>query len=684
MRTAICLFAAAASLGAADLFRDDFSKLPARIFNEPIKQLTNAIQEYHYLEHRGVPLGVWANAICHWDGWTGGDEDGKTYVEQHEVNTLARIMNPLLITGDPEWSDYTLEVKVRPLLLTDMAGIAFRYHTNRHYYLFALTGGRRAVLRVRLPFEKKLRVAEWRDLAQAEFHYDVKRWYTLKVENDGPRIRAYVDGKLLMEASDGEILKGKIGVTSNIPARFTDVRVSVSEAADKAIRQRIAAREAEQKRLRDENPRMRLWKKFETPRFGAGRNVRFGDLDGDGRPVILYITSANFAPGPPGEPRWWTVARFTPQGWQFTEVAPANHNYSTGSLYLEEGVWRIIGPTGRGPQPAGSGGEVAVWASKDQGKTWRKERDVTSGSLRNHNYVRRPVNAHADFYAFWADGDPDRFSPSYLYFTNRAGSSVWRLPYDMAGESARPVAVKTAGLGDERTVSSRILVYTRNYVSEGKGYVHDNIQSSVGAIRKMGAEKGFGVDSSDEPAVFTLENLKRYRAVVFSNSNNEAFASDAQREAFRSYIRGGGAVVGIHSATGSERKWPYFWSVMGGKFLRHPKLQKFTVRVADRGHPSTRSLPATFEWEDECYYHDNFAPGLRVLLVTDPSKLDDPKLAEYPGDRYGAEMPLAWYKHFDGGRQFYTALGHKKEHYSDPILYQHILGGILWAMGIEK
>lgn len=287
MKTAICLLAAAASLGAADLFRDDFSKLPARIFNEPIKQLTNAIQEYHYLEHRGVPLGVWENAICHWDGWTGGDEDGKTYVEQHEVNTLARIMNPLLITGDPEWSDYTLEVKVRPLLLTDMAGIAFRYHTNRHYYLFALTGGKRAVLRVRLPFEKKLRVAEWRDLAQAEFPYDVKRWYTLKVENDGPRIRAYVDGKLLIEASDGEILKGKIGVTSNIPARFTDVRVSVSDTAEKAIRQRIAAREAELKRLRDDNPRMRLWKKFDTPRFGAGRNVRFGDLDGDGRIDML-------------------------------------------------------------------------------------------------------------------------------------------------------------------------------------------------------------------------------------------------------------------------------------------------------------------------------------------------------------------------------------------------------------
>lgn len=277
----------AASLPAAELFRDDFSKLPPRIFSEPVKQLTNAIQEYHYLPHRGVPLGAWENAICHDDVWTGGDEDGVTYVEQHTVNNLARIMNPLLITGDPEWSDYTLEVKVRPLSLADMAGIAFRYQTNRHYYLFALTGGKRAVLRLRLPFEKKTRVAEWKDLGAADFTYDVKRWYTLKVENEGPKIRAYVDGKLLIEASDHEILKGKIGITSNIPARFTAVRVSVTPAVEKAIRQRIAARESELTKLRESNPKLKLWKKFETPRFGAGRNVRFGDLDGDGRLEML-------------------------------------------------------------------------------------------------------------------------------------------------------------------------------------------------------------------------------------------------------------------------------------------------------------------------------------------------------------------------------------------------------------
>ena len=165
------------------------------------------------------------------------------------------------------------------------------------------------------------------------------------------------------------------------------------------------------------------------------------DLDHEGRPVILYLTSASYQPGPGGEPRWWTVARWTGHNWEFSEVTRANHNYSTGSLYLREGQWRIIGPTEPGPQPVGSGGEVAIWTSPDQGRTWTKEREVTRCSPVNHNYVRRPVQAHPGFHAFWADGNPDQLSSSHLFFTNQAGDQVWQLPYDMTGEFAKPQPV---------------------------------------------------------------------------------------------------------------------------------------------------------------------------------------------------------------------------------------------------
>ncbi|HYP06090.1 MAG TPA: ThuA domain-containing protein [Bryobacteraceae bacterium] len=232
--------------------------------------------------------------------------------------------------------------------------------------------------------------------------------------------------------------------------------------------------------------------------------------------------------------------------------------------------------------------------------------------------------------------------------------------------------------------ADKVLVYTRNYTPDGKGYVHDNIATSVEAIRSMGLENGFEVDASDDPKLFTTDHLKKYKAIVFSNSNNEAFENDAQREALQKFVRAGGGVVGIHSATGSERKWPYFWSLMGGRFIRHPVLQKFTVLVKDTNHPSTAGLPAKFEWEDECYLFDQANSHVRVLLAADPAQLQDPKRTEQPGALREGQYPLAWYNTADGGRQYYIALGHKKEHYADPIFRRQVLGGILWVLGRKR
>jgi hypothetical protein len=177
-----------------------------------------------------------------------------------------------------------------------------------------------------------------------------------------------------------------------------------------------------------------------------GRLVYVKDIgfDAQGNPVILYVTSRHHQPGPGGDPRTWTLAHWTGREWAFREVTQSTHNYDMGSLYIEpDGRWRIIAPTEPGPQRHGTGGEVALWISDDTGKTWRKAKDVTRSSPRNHGYVRRPVNAHPDFYAFWADGNPDAMSESRLYFTDRSGSHVWCLPYDMQQEHASPAPLDT-------------------------------------------------------------------------------------------------------------------------------------------------------------------------------------------------------------------------------------------------
>jgi hypothetical protein len=128
--------------------------------------------------------------------------------------------------------------------------------------------------------------------------------------------------------------------------------------------------------------------------------------------------------------------------WNFHKVCESDHNYDMGSLYIDKETWRIIGPAESGPQRWGTGGEMALWESNDEGLTWRKIRNITEKSVRNNSYARRPVNAHDDFYSFWADGNPGELSESHLYFTNKKGNKVWELPYNMKSDFQKPFRIK--------------------------------------------------------------------------------------------------------------------------------------------------------------------------------------------------------------------------------------------------
>ena len=140
----------AGAMWSADLFRDDFSHFPPGWLTNPVGSLNAAIQEYHYLSNRGVPLGPWANAICHLDAWMIGDEEGHPYLENQLDDTSKQWSYPIFLTGDAEWSDYSVEVKVKPLNRVDSVGLGFRYHTNRHYYYFSISGGKKASLALHL------------------------------------------------------------------------------------------------------------------------------------------------------------------------------------------------------------------------------------------------------------------------------------------------------------------------------------------------------------------------------------------------------------------------------------------------------------------------------------------------------------------------------------------------------
>lgn len=164
-------------------------------------------------------------------------------------------------------------------------------------------------------------------------------------------------------------------------------------------------------------------------------------FDRSSRPVMVFSTSRGFEPGPENGARTLSIAKWDGKDWQYHDVTTTDHNYDSAFLsFDDDGTWRIIGPTDPGPQPFGTGGEMAVWLSSDQGATWRKEKQLTAGSQLNQSYARRPVNANPEFFALWADGNARQPSESHLYFCDAKGS-VYQLPPKMEGDSARPQLV---------------------------------------------------------------------------------------------------------------------------------------------------------------------------------------------------------------------------------------------------
>ncbi len=163
------------------------------------------------------------------------------------------------------------------------------------------------------------------------------------------------------------------------------------------------------------------------------------NFDAQGRPVILFLTSKGFEPGPANGPRQWQTLHWNGSDWVRRPFTTSGNNYDHGSLYIEpDGLWRIIAPTESGAQPFNPGGNMVMWTSGDQGRTWEKVKQLTTDTRRNHTFARRPLNAHPDFYALWADGNARQPSESSLYFTNQRGDHVWRLPAKISNDLSRP------------------------------------------------------------------------------------------------------------------------------------------------------------------------------------------------------------------------------------------------------
>jgi len=216
---------------------------------------------------------------------------------------------------------------------------------------------------------------------------------------------------------------------------------------------------------------------------------------------------------------------------------------------------------------------------------------------------------------------------------------------------------------------AKVLIFSKTL-----GFRHKSITDGINAIQKMATENNFVADTTENPGAFTTQNLKQYKAVIFLSPTGEFF-NDDQKSAFQQYIRSGGGFIGIHAATDCLFKWEWYGKMIGAYFTDHPPVQEAALTIIDTKHLSTKNLVSPWNHTDEWYNFNYTNPNVNVLL-----KLDE---GSYKGGKNGANHPVAWYHQFEGGRVFYTALGHTPESFSNEYFLKHLLGGIKYAAQLK-
>jgi type 1 glutamine amidotransferase len=216
--------------------------------------------------------------------------------------------------------------------------------------------------------------------------------------------------------------------------------------------------------------------------------------------------------------------------------------------------------------------------------------------------------------------------------------------------------------------SFKVLVFTKT-----TGYKHDSIPVGAEAIKKIGETNGFEAVISDDSSVFSADGLKPYKVVVSLSTTGTKLFTDEEKEAFKTWFKAGNGWVGIHAASDALYDWPWYGGLVGAYFRAHPAQQNAKILVVDRTHQSTAHLPEVWERKDEWYAFKELPKDVHVLIKIDETSYN-PDKANMSGNH-----PMAWWHLYEGGRAFYTELGHTKESFADPLYLKHIAGAILWA-----
>jgi cytochrome c len=219
----------------------------------------------------------------------------------------------------------------------------------------------------------------------------------------------------------------------------------------------------------------------------------------------------------------------------------------------------------------------------------------------------------------------------------------------------------------------KVLVFSRT-----ASFRHESIPAGIEAIRSLGKQHGFLVDTTESSASFNEKTLKKYNVIVFLNTTGDVL-NDMQQLEMNRWVQAGGGFVGIHAAADTEYEWPWYGDLVGAYFNGHPNnpnVRDATLKLIDKTHVSTEHFPESWKRTDEWYNYKDIRPEINILLNLDEKS--------YGGGTNGDNHPIAWYRDFDGGRTWYTGLGHTDESYKDDNFLKMLWGGIQYAAGPGK
>ncbi|QGY47207.1 hypothetical protein GM418_27145 [Maribellus comscasis] len=215
------------------------------------------------------------------------------------------------------------------------------------------------------------------------------------------------------------------------------------------------------------------------------------------------------------------------------------------------------------------------------------------------------------------------------------------------------------------------------------GYEHPSKDEAIAMVEKIGSENGWNVVSTSDTSIINLGDLLNFDVIVFNNNcgTDGRIFSQTQQQSIQQYIRNGGGFVGIHCAGaiwmegGQFQQW--YEKLIGTKLVAHPEVQQAKLIVEDKRHICTAHLPDEWILTDEWHWFSyNPRENVNVLISLDENS--------YEGGKKMGDHPFTWYQHYDGGRSFFTSLGHTEEIYSNEDYEKLVEGGIIWAAGYEN